>query len=66
MPQFKDKPITAELKQLLDWARSHEMTPAEIYEQRISFAYGNLSVDSPLTKDDVRREAERLYGPAPK
>lgn len=53
-------------KERLEWARQHKMTPAEIYEQRISFVYGNLPAENTLTKEDVRREAERLYGPCPK
>lgn len=43
-----------------------EPTEADHHEQRISFAYGNLPEGNPLTKDDVRREAERIYGPPPK
>jgi len=54
------------MRERLERARHHVMTPAEIYEQRISFAYGNLPAENTLTKDDVRREAERLYGPCPK
>lgn len=39
------------------------ITEEEIYEQRISFAYGNVSMHNPsITKQMVREQAEKLYG----
>lgn len=47
------------LARMVNAARNYKMTPAEVFEQRVSFVFGQLSTDSPLTKDDVRR---RLSG----
>ena len=47
------------LEALLEKARNHVMTAAEIREQRISFTYGMLPFSSTLTKDDVRKLLER-------
>lgn len=39
------------------------MTDEERFEQRISFAYGNVSMGNPsITKQMVREQAEKLYG----
>lgn len=55
-----------ELDRLLAKARDHVMTPAEIYEQRISFVYGQCAIENPsTTKEMVREEARKLYGPPP-
>ncbi len=61
---FRPMAENPELIKLLERARSHAMTPEEKAEQRISFAYWNLAIDNDgVTKDDVRKVAEEIYGP---
>ena len=49
------------LRELIEWARSYEMTPEERREQAISFAYGNAAIENPLiTREMVEQAAERL------
>lgn len=49
------KPLPDELKALLDSAKGREMTPAERFEQKVSWVYGNLPEESTVTKDEVRQ-----------
>lgn len=59
--QFTTKLKTSvEMEALLARAREHVMTEEEWREQRISFTYGNLPVESKTTKDDVRRAAASI------
>src|SRR5690606_22508806 len=63
---WKPGQTNPELLRLLEEARNHVMTPAEIYEQRISFVYGNLSIENDkITKGMVRKWVEETYGPPP-
>lgn len=52
------------LDALIEAARKRPpMTPAEIREQRISFAYGNAAMENPrITREMVEAEHDRLYG----
>jgi len=60
---MKDKPINKSLEVLLEKARDHVMTPEELREQRISWAYGNAAIDNPsITREMVEREYDKLYG----
>lgn len=43
-----------ELLAALDRVRGYKMTPAERFEQRVSFVYGQMGADSAMTKDEVR------------
>ena len=43
-------------------AAKHEMTPAEIRRQRVSFVYGNLPRDNPMTRNQVAEAIARLEG----
>jgi hypothetical protein len=53
--------MSEELAELIDKARSHQMTPAEVAEQRISFAYGNLALDKVgFTREIIVKAAEAL------
>ena len=55
------------LDALLERAKSHVMTPAEIWEQRVSFAYGQLMETAPdITREQVEARATEMYGPKPK
>ena len=42
------------LRDLVDQIRDYEMTPEELAEQRVSFAYGNAPLDDQSTKEEVR------------
>ena len=51
------------LEALLKAARNHKMTPEELREQRISFAFGNAAIDDPtVTKEQVREADRRMRG----
>jgi hypothetical protein len=52
-----------ELQQLLDAAKSAEITPEQKEEQRRSFAFGNTNIENPrVTRETVDEEAEALKG----
>ena len=54
------------LDELIALARNHIMTPAERREQVISFVYGNLPVESRVTREEIEQMFDELYGkPAP-
>lgn len=57
-------PERPKLAALIEAARTAPpMTAAELREQRISFAYGNVSMENPnITRDMVEQEHDRLYG----
>ncbi len=64
MSSMKPRP---ELEKLLRAARKHKMTPREIWDQRISFVYGQLMDSAPrVTKEDIIARATEMYGPRPK
>ena len=47
-----------ELERLLEWARHYEMSPEEQFEQKVSFAYGQMMDCAPhVTKNQVREAA---------
>ena len=49
------------LKKLLDEARAKGgATEAELQEQRVSWVYGNLPVDSKVTKEKIRQDISRI------
>ncbi|MEG3086200.1 hypothetical protein [Sphingomonas sp. PB4P5] len=47
--------MTPRLRAAIEKARSHVMSPAEKFEQRVSFVYGMMGANSTRTKDDIRR-----------
>jgi hypothetical protein len=48
--------MSDELKALLERFRDYQMSPEEIQEQRISFAYGNTNYENQeITREDVVR-----------
>lgn len=58
-----NRAISEKLATLIEKARSYVMTQSDFYEQRISFAYGNLAIeDDSVTRESVERIAEELYG----
>lgn len=54
--------MSPEVKKLIDQAMSHQITPKEAYEQRVSFVYGNLNPKSRITREKVKKVlAEQGY-----
>ena len=55
-----------ELDKLLELAKRHKMTPQEVWDQRVSFTYGQLMDCAPcITREEVKKIAEEVYGPRP-
>ena len=54
-----------DLGKLLKLAAKHELTPREIWDQRVSFAFGNLPFLSRITREQVEDWAVEMYGPRP-
>lgn len=55
------------LTKLLNEALKRVPTPQELWDQRVSFVYGQLAFSNPnITKEEVAKRAEALYGPRPK
>ena len=56
--------MSPELTAALERAKNHVMTPAEIFEQRVSFVFGQQDYDSPVqrTKDEIRQSLAAIYG----
>ena len=52
--------IGSELQKLLEDAREVYVTEEQLREQRISFAFGNAMGCDGVTKETVRRAAERI------
>jgi len=53
--------MSDELKSLIERLRDYRMTPEEIREQAIDFAYGNGHIeDSRVTREGVARAAAEL------
>jgi hypothetical protein len=53
-------PVDADLKALLDDARSKSVTEEQLHEQRISFAFGNAPDSEFITKDTVRAASRKI------
>ena len=57
--------MTNNLKPLLEAARKAHMSPDDIEEQRISFAYGNTKIENDrITRKTVQKEAQHLKAEA--
>jgi hypothetical protein len=53
--------MTDNLKELLEKAKSVQVSPEQKEEQRRSFAYGNTNIENPrITRETVDQEAEEL------
>lgn len=59
------RPLTPNprLIELLKKAKNHKMTPEEKRLQRISFAYGNASLDNPNITREMVEEADKELHP---
>jgi hypothetical protein len=54
--------MTEELKELVERARQIEMTPAQLGEQRRSFAYGNTHIENErITREMVADLDARIH-----
>lgn len=50
------------LAELLEWAKTVKMTPAQLAEQRRSFAYGNCKIENDrITKEMIAEEDRKLF-----
>lgn len=55
--------VNAQLKELIEKARKHEMTPKQLTEQRRSFVYGNTKIENDrITRELVADIDEELEG----
>jgi hypothetical protein len=53
--------MTDNLKELLEKAKSVQVSPEQKEEQRRSFAYGNTNIENPrITRETIDQEAEEL------
>ncbi len=52
--------VTKEVRELLDQAKTREVTEEELREQRISFAYGNALESELITKESVRMASGQI------
>ena len=58
--------MTPTLDELLRKAAAHKMTPREIWDQRVSFVYGQMMDCAPdITREEVERRVIEMYGPRP-
>ncbi len=58
---FRGSTVTKELREMLDVAKSVEMSSEEKEEQRRSFAFGNANIENPsVTREIVDMEADEL------
>lgn len=54
--------MTNDLKELIERARQIEMTPAQLGEQRRSFAYGNTHIENDrITREMVAALDKKLH-----
>ncbi|WP_190323875.1 hypothetical protein [Salipiger aestuarii] len=51
------------LSLLVERVRDYQMTPVEVAEQRVSFAYGNASKENNSSKDEVRNAVQSASAP---
>jgi hypothetical protein len=64
--KIKPSPKRPELDGLIEAANGHAMTPAEIWDQRVSFTFGNCSIENPrITRESVIAMVTKIYGPRP-
>ncbi|AJA07482.1 hypothetical protein SKP52_02760 [Sphingopyxis fribergensis] len=63
MAMIKPTPANPELDAAIEKARHHIMTPAEKFEQRVSFVYGQQDFDKPgKSKDEIRAMVAESVG----
>lgn len=52
---FKPMKDNPSLSRLIEQAKKVTMKPEQVFEQRVSFVYGQLPEENTLTKDEVRQ-----------
>ena len=61
--------MSPELTAALERVKGYVMSPEEVFEQRVSFVYGQQDFDdpNPRTKDQIRDTLAKMHGrpPAP-
>lgn len=57
--------MDAKLVDLLRKAAEQPMTPQMQWDQRVSFAFGQMMENPQVTREMVERQATALYGPRP-
>jgi hypothetical protein len=67
MPHFTKPILTdSELEALLKKAAAHVLTPAERWDQSVSFVYGQLAIDDDsVTREQVVARITEIRGPRP-
>jgi hypothetical protein len=56
-----DKMSIEDIEYLVEKSKKITMTPAQVAEQRRSFAYGNTAFENPrITREMIDEEAERI------
>ncbi len=67
-PLMKVGPARPTLEKLLRLASKYELTPQEVWDQRISFVLGNSSFKdiNKITREKVEARAIEMYGPRPR
>ncbi len=58
-------PPRPDLDALVKAALKHELTPGELWDQKLSFVYGNLPKGIITPKAHVKARMIALYGPRP-
>ena len=66
-PLMKVGPARPTLEKLLRLDSKYELTPQEVWDQRISFVLGNSSFKgiNKITREKVEARATEMYGPRP-
>jgi len=55
-----------DLIRILKESAKRPVTPSEIWDQRVSFVWGQMMDCAPqITRAEIEQEAVRLYGPRP-
>ena len=65
MPTIPTSLARPALEELLKVALKNELTSQEIWDQRVSFIFGNLPFSSKITRAEVKAAAVKVYGPRP-
>ncbi len=57
--------MNPKLNALLKRAAEHKITPGEIWDQRVSFAFGQMMENPHVTREMVEQRVTEMYGPRP-
>lgn len=57
--------MAAKLLDRLREAAEQPMTPQMVWDQRVSFVFGQMMENPQVTREMVERQATALYGPRP-